>query len=1118
MLHILHSNRLERLRSALLQRLHATAPQDAFAAEQVLVPSAALRRHLSLAIADARGICANVQFGFLAQWLWLQVARVVPGVGEDSPFAAPALAWREHAAIGDAGFVAGHPRLQAYLGGADALMRYELACPVAALLEQYVTYRSDWLQAWREGEDAVPPGEDARWQAALWRRIDAELGLRAGHPAAAFADALQRGGAALAQSAGLPACVHVFALPGMAPLHLRLLQRLSGCIDVHLYLLNPCQEYWFDLVDRRRISWLAARGRASAALEEGNRLLAAWGTQAQVQIDALVEMCGEDAVDDTDFAPAAGHSLLARVQNTMLELRELEPGSVALAAHDRSIELHVCHSLTRELEVLQDHLLGLFAADPQLRPGDILVATPDLDAAAPLIEAIFGTAPKERALPYALCGAPRSRLNLPAGSLLALLRLAGSRCGASEVFALLQQPLVARRFGLDDAALAQVHDWLRAAGYHWALDAPQRARFDVPASERHTLDDALQRLFLGYALPESHDQPFDGRLGTGGAEGSGAAALGALWRYATALQRTSVSLQQPRAPEAWAATLSALLDEFLAPAGDELEDLRELRQTLRQLADDMHAGGAAEALPLPVVLSALQQRLDDAGGGGAAGGSINFAALSSLRSLPFAVVCVIGLNDGAFPTARRPLEFDLMAQHPRRGDRQRRSDERGLMLDLLLAARHSLYLSHTGRSVRDNAPLPPSVLVAELLDLLLPAIADDPADPASLARARQRLVVEHPLQAFALQAFDAAGDPRLRSHDGELAEALRGSLAGPPGTWPTTAQVPLPQDGGIEHGEHDEHDEDDEDGPAAEAQTLFFATPLPPPGPEWRQVGLAQLQEFFHNPCRALLRRRLGLELARDTDELQDDEPLLADARAGRTLAQRLLPPLLDGADPATLCGLARAGIELPEGVLGEAQLQHELHALQNFAARLRPALAEPTLPPLTMALELQLQDEAWQLQAAFADLRASGLLRWRYSATRAADALDAWLQHLALCVAAPPGVALHTRWLAADGEFVFAPCAEAAARLAELLALYRRGLSEPLHFYPRAAWQYLERGLAAARRGWRASAHNRYAEETDPAYRLALRGVAEPLDAEFEALAAAVFGPLREHLQEPAR
>ena len=65
---------------------------------------------------------------------------------------------------------------------------------------------------------------------------------------------------------------------------------------------------------------------------------------------------------------ARATSLLAQLQNAMLELRELAPGSVALADDDRSIELHVCHSLTRELEVLQDHLLGLFAADPHCAP------------------------------------------------------------------------------------------------------------------------------------------------------------------------------------------------------------------------------------------------------------------------------------------------------------------------------------------------------------------------------------------------------------------------------------------------------------------------------------------------------------------------------------------------------------------------------------------------------------------------------------------------------------------------------------------------------------------------------------------------------------------------------
>ena len=323
-----------------------------------------------------------------------------PMLGAASPY--PAL----KAAFDDAAFVAGQSRLQAYLQDADALMRYELASQAAGLLEQYVTYRPAWLQAWRDGDRGAPADADTAWQAALWQRLEAELGTHAPHPAEAFVAALQRGGVQQAQRAGLPARLHVFALPAIAPQHLHLLQQLAQHLDVQLYVLNPCREYWFDLVGRRRLSRLAAQGRATGLEEEGNPLLASWGKQAQVMLDALLDAGGSD---DADFVPAPGTHLLAQLQNTLLELQPVAPGSLECAEGDRSIELHVCHSLTRELEVLHDHLLGLFAADHRLRPGDILVVTPDLEAAAPLIDAVFGTAPKERALPYALCGARRSR-------------------------------------------------------------------------------------------------------------------------------------------------------------------------------------------------------------------------------------------------------------------------------------------------------------------------------------------------------------------------------------------------------------------------------------------------------------------------------------------------------------------------------------------------------------------------------------------------------------------------------------------------------------------------------------------------------------------------------------
>lgn len=1111
MLQIHFANRLETLTLQLLARLRADGETDPLAPAQVIVPSAAMRRHLTLRAADAQGVCANVEFTFLAQWLWQQIGRVLPGVLPESPFAPDVMAWRVYAAFGDADFVALHPRLAAYLAEADPVMRLELARRSAGLLEQYITYRADWLARWESGEpaDLGPVDDSARadeaWQADLWRRIVAELQLQQ-DPAQQLISVLEApDGPALAAAAGLPASAHVFALPAMPPQYIRLLQALGRCMQLQVYVLNPCREYWFEVIDRRRLAHLAARGQ-DALHEEGNHLLAAWGRQTQAQIDLLVEAAGEQMVDDALFTPAEGHTLLAEVQNAVLDLVELAPASVAA---DRSIEVHRCHSLTRQLEVLQDQLLAMFTDPdlPGLHPSDVLVVTPDLDAAAPLIDAVFGTAPPERQLPFNITGRPRSRINRCARAMLDLLALVGSRLPASGLHGLLQQPVVARRFALDAAALDQVQQDLAEAGVRWALDAAHRGSFGVPAEPQHTLDDVLARLFLGYALPTRATLPLAGRLPAGDVEGAAADTLGAFWRYAQLLGQLHRRCRQPHTPDGWQALLQQAMDDFIAPAEDELEDLRELRQAVQGLADAMNRGGLGEPsaapLPLAVLRHALEQALDDPARGGVPGGGITFSSMTSLRGLPYRVVCAIGLDDGAFPSTPRESEFDLMALRPRRGDRQRRFDERNLFLDLLLAARDRLLLAYTGRSVRDNSELPPSVLVAELLDTLAPAVVGG----------SQLLRVAHALQPFSPENFHPGTDPRRRSFHREYAEALARQAAAPAAVSRAWTEQPLP---GADGDDRDDADLD-EATPALPA-TPLFARPLPPPGDEWRQVSIGQLTEFFRHPSRALLRRRLGLDLPRAAEELQDDEPFVADRAGRQALADRLLPLLLDAATAATLDepalqALAAAGTEYPPGALGEQQRSAELARLQQFAGQVREALQVPPLPALHGQLPLDLAGEAWQLNGSWADLRPDGLVRWRYDDTRPVDYLQAWLPHLLLNVARPGSL---SRFISRDGSFTLRPVADAPRHLHTLLQLYRQGLQQPLHFFAKTSWaQATGAPRSQVEATWRTGPRRPYAEEADAAHRLALRGLPDPLDDTFEQLAEAVYRPLLDHLDD---
>ncbi|MDD2769940.1 MAG: exodeoxyribonuclease V subunit gamma [Methylococcus sp.] len=1106
-LNIVFSNRFETLAGRLFDDL-ALGPADPFVAEQIIVPSVGVRRRLELDCADRFGVCANVEFSYLAQWLWAQIGQVIE-VGASSPFEPATLGWRVFRALGEEALVSAHPRLASYVERADAAMRFDLAQRVARLMEQYITYRPDWLAAWLAGKPAdglaEASREDEAWQAALWRALMDELAVRLRssleareHPSAAFFRAVEALEPEAIRRAGLPERAHLFCLPTIPPLYLDILGKLACWTELHLYVLNPCREYWFEIVDPKRLSYLEVRGDALYR-ETGNRLLATWGQQTQAHIGLLFDKAEGAVIDDAHFEASAGHSLLAAVQDTILDLSDPEPGSCASVAGDRSIEVHVCHSLVRELEVLHDQLLAMLARPDAPKVSDIMVVTPRLEEAAPLIDAVFGTVSGARRIPYTITGLHSTVANPAAAALLALLDLFASRCKASAVYEFLQRPLVHARFGLEPDDLERIHGWFHAAGIRWGLDGTHRKAAGVPEMERHSFRDGLDRLFLGYALGDV-PVPFDGRLPAADAEGSEALALGGFAHFVDTLDRWHRAWGTPAAPPVWIDRLNALAGDFLAETPETVSDLQEVREAIAALGRHWADAGMSEPIEPEVVRAALEALLDDPARGGMPSGRVTFTAMTSLRNLPYRVVCVIGLNDGAFPSQDQPAEFDLIAQAPRCGDRQRRHDERNVFLDLLLAARERLYLSYTGRSVRDNAPLPPSTLLSELLDYVLPLVAPE---NESLDEAQRRLVVEHPLQAFSPVYFDAQlpKDPRLISFNAEYCEALR--AAGSP---PRTNR---------EEGEGDRENAGDETAP-------FFSAPLAEPEPEWRELSLEGLKRFLRNPCRYLLERRLGLTLAEGEEELADDEPFLPGYFDRGEVAERLLPLMLSGAAGEAIEAAAQAGNEYPQGQLGELLLKGELARIRDYAERIAEFSREAPLEPLPGALVFEIEGETWTLSGALGQVRPCGLVRWRYDDTRPADYLTGWLDHLFLNAMAARGVEPATTWISRDGEYRLQPVPEAHERLRELVALYRAGLRLPLHFFPKSAWVCAlklregesEAAEREARKRWEASDYSR-GESADPAYRQALRGQADPLDGEFFRTAETVFGPLLDHLDD---
>ena len=248
-----------------------------------------------------------------------------------------------------------------------------------------------------------------------------------------------------------------------------------------------------------------------------------------------------------------------------------------------------------------------------------------------------------------------------------------------------------------------------------------------------------------------------------------------------------------------------------------------------------------------------------------------------------------------------------------------------------------------------------------------------------------------------------------------------------------------------------------------------------------------------------------------------DEEPFVLDWEGWRSLSGRLLPLLLKGLPRSEAEALAAAGSEFPEGEPGALQRERELARLTDFAGRVSEALAGTSPEPLAFRQAFTLGQEIWTLAGTLAHHHTTGQIRYRCDKAREADYLAAWFSHLALCASVPEGTAPVTRAIALDGEFALRPVANPTDYLADLLELYREGLTRPLHFFPRSAWAYIQAGdLRKAYASWQSSPSRTYGEDRNPWYRLALRGESDPLNGEFEGLAQRILAPLLEHLEDP--
>ncbi|WP_457913708.1 exodeoxyribonuclease V subunit gamma [Candidatus Gillettellia adelgis] len=1044
---VYHSNQLHRLKTIMSELIDNNPLPDPLQQEIIVVNNYGMAQWIQIQLAETCGISANIAFFFPEMFIWKIFTHVLPDVPKENVFNKDTMRWKLMWLLPELLTIPDFLPLQHYLVDDNEKHKiHQLVDRIANLFNQYLIYRPQWLESWEHGQCINDLSETARWQARLWRRFIQYI-CKLEKSEWPRTNLYNRFISVLDTKKHcpphLPKRIFIFGISALPPVYLKTLQALGHHIDIHLMFTNPCRYYWSDIDNHPLLTQLKNKKKYTyRCIQEphlfydfnqtiilldkktqklSNSLLDSWGKLGRDYLFLLSQLTEIEEVDA--FVDIPDDNMLHTIQHDILECKdsavlgitpEIFKSSVSkrrLAPKDRSFSLHLCYSALREIEVLHDQLLTMLSEDLELMLHDIIVMAVDINSYTPYIQAIFGNASSECYLPFSISDHKAHQEHIMLKAFLSLLNLPYSRFTSEEVLGLLEVPALAARFMINTEELQLLRYWVGESGVRWGLDDDNVRELDLPETGQNTWRFGITRMLLGYAM-DSKAGCWRGILPYDESNGLAAELIGQLANLLADLSQWRKWLSETRSLKEWLPLCRQLLDTFFVQERDNEVVIKLIEEKWQKIINVGIAASYSHAISFSILRDDLISHLkNEPISRYVISGKINFCTLISMRSIPYKVVCLLGMNDGVYPRTPPRLRFDLLSEHPECGDRSRRDDDRYLFLETILSAQQHLYISYIGRSIQDNKKRYPSVLLTELLEYLkrsyyLPGDENLDVD-SSGQRVGQHLLQWHTRMPFASENF--------------LPDSKQQSYA--------TIWLPVTHE--------------------CNATSLPFIRPLYPK--DEPSISLDDLRRFYYHPIRAFFQLRLGVSFKLNNDILSEEEPFILDNSTCYQLNNQLLNTLIEGDNSNNLFKKIRATGQLPCGVFGELYWYNQQQQIMELADKIKSEIK------ISEHLELNIKIGGVYINGCLTHIQNDGLLRWRPANLSIIDGILLWLEHLIYCYIGGTGISRlygkkNTTWC-------FAALTQDHAKkyLSELIEGYQYGLSQPLILLHKSGWAWLK-------------------------------------------------------------
>ena len=994
------SHSLQTLAGALVATIY-TSSRGVFSPDFIVTQTEGMNNYLRLQLAEQTGISANCKYirpnDLIDKLYWTLDGRHAEVLSGSN------IRWLLFKMLGTEAFISKFPHIAKYYktegtAGSET-KRLELAEKTADLFDQYQIYRPGIIEDWNKGKiDAT--NDTHRWQSWLWRAAKAESQnllpdkttiseyIKTALTDEKLREKLRR---------RMPV-IYLFGISIVTPFHIEILEILSEFIDVHFYLLDPAPGIWWyeDRNEKQLAQW---RSRGLHDLSEGSitghPLLTSCSRVIQDTFKMLFRY--DTFLNNYEALPTPEkevETLLQKVQSDIhqaacgTDRHPLSPADLK----DGSLTINACYTPVREVQTLYNFLIHQLRNGARLAPRDIVVLVNDVEVYAPCIKAVFDNAPHP--IRYTIADESAASGDSLADALSALLQMTEEKFRAEEVVQLLDYTAIRRRFGITD--IEQIRKLIDAANIRFGFDgeAVDDTRF---VSWRYGLQRIVFGLCMsgGEACNNEEDEelyPLDILEGKDGEEAI------RLCHFSETLMSAIEERRRPRAIAEWVLYIEKLVADLVFELGEEVDEAHQ--ELLDGLTDYNNASlYMGDRIPFEVFSRSFLQTLryttrQEAKFGT---GGVTFCSMIPMRSVPFKVVAMLGMDGDKFPRRDTVASFNIMSAQREVGDRSMRENDRHLFLETLLSAGEKLYISYIGRCVKENTPRDPSSLVEEVLSYIEGGLCRQTYTSDAREELLRNFVTLHPLHPF-----------NSRYNNGE--DHLYNYLQRPPQQqekWTREQQL----------------------------------DPI-----EVTEVTLPELLHFYKNNLAVWYGAVLGIRYNDGLTALPETEKFSLDKLEEWGLKKELLQRPHDAKEVEIYRRRRVKKGELPLGSMSEVVLQKEVDKVAPVRKIWESLTGGEALTEVPFEIDLN----GFMVRGTLEMFGGNRHIytSWSSSKSDAHHKLKCYIHHLCRCAAGGEG---ETYYLSAEDKSArrLIPLSpeEARSRISQLVALYEEGHNRPLPF-----------------------------------------------------------------------